>query len=371
MLEHIDVRALSSLGAPERAFMTLFVRAPRGLEACRKRFAQLTALVSGHPDERQHVAENIAAIERHLDAHPLTSGGLYVVSCWVLDVFEAHPLALPEGLLGDEDIVSIGAAPYVRPIAALQDDYERVAVVVADNTKASVYTVTAAATGAPEHIKGGIKNQVKKGGWSQQRYKRRRETSLSLYAGRIVEALSRLESREPFGRLFLMGSDETMRAIEGALPRQLSEKIQGTKRLDLSRTSTQGGVLDAVRELADAAERLAEAEAWAGIRERLLSGDPAVVGVQDVLDVLNQGRAHRVVIMRELDAKLSRCRACGHVNGEGASVCASCGHDALFEIDAADLCARLCASTGAQLEVVSRQEPELDAVGGVAASLRY
>ena len=82
---------------------------------------------------------------------------------------------------------------------SLQDEYETVAVVIADNRRARVYLVAADVSDGSDDeitISGNVKNHVKKGGWSQKRYQRRRDKELKVYAGGIVDALNR---RAPCG----------------------------------------------------------------------------------------------------------------------------------------------------------------------------
>jgi hypothetical protein len=55
-------------------------------------------------------------------------------------------------------------------------------LVVCDNEKSSIYTVTNEKAEVELAIKGGVKNHVRKGGWSQQRYERRRDQQLAHYA---------------------------------------------------------------------------------------------------------------------------------------------------------------------------------------------
>ena len=82
------------------------------------------------------------------------------------------------------------------------------AVDVADNKKARIYLVSMAVAESGESVAGNVKNHVRKGGWSQQRYERRRDKQLLHYAREIVDALEGLHKEEPFRRILLVGSKE-------------------------------------------------------------------------------------------------------------------------------------------------------------------
>ena len=197
-----------------------------------KRFQKVRRLLKGGgvaKDEREHFDENVELVAAHLDRHPLTSGGLCIHACWVLDFLRAIPLTAPVG-----DLVWVDSSPYIRPLAELQEEYENVAVVVADNRKARVFLVSAGAAGDEEVIKGNVKNHVKVGGWSQQRYERRRDKQLVLYAREIVDALAELDRQEDFRRILLVGGREILRILHENLPQALQRKV-AEKALHLGR----------------------------------------------------------------------------------------------------------------------------------------
>ena len=80
-------------------------------------------------------------------------------------------------------------------------------------------------------MRGDVKNHVKKGGWSQKRYQRRRQNGLLHYAKEVAETLDRLVQESGVERVVLFGSQEGRIAkanrgkdplfMFGALQRQL------------------------------------------------------------------------------------------------------------------------------------------------------
>jgi len=94
--------------------------------------------------------------------------------------------------------------------------------------------VSMAETGSEEVIKGNVKNHVKVGGWSQQRYERRRDNELHKYAQEIVDALAKIGCSEEINHILMVGSKETLQAIHESMPHELRDKVV-EKAIDLSK----------------------------------------------------------------------------------------------------------------------------------------
>ena len=196
MTAEIDLRKLAKMTAQERVFLSVYIAGPQSLTGIEKRFERVRRVLKGggaEKDEREHFDENVKAVRDYLDRNPLESGSLCLFSCWALDFFQAVPLAEPV-----KDLVWIDSSPFIRPLAEFQDEFENVAVVAADNKKARIFLVSSAVAGDDEVVKGNVKNHVKKGGWSQQRYERRRDKQLLLYAREIGDALKELDKEENY-----------------------------------------------------------------------------------------------------------------------------------------------------------------------------
>ena len=227
MCRQIDLRTLAEMQAPERAFLSLYLSGPAAWPALDKQLEQTTALLGDIPDEKEYFAQNAKQTRKYLKQHP-PAGPLCLFACRALDFFAAYELPVAAA-----DLVWVDSSPYIRPLAEMCDEYETFAVVVADNKVARVFLVASAKAQDERRIKGEVKNHVKKGGWSQQRYERRRDKQLLLYAKEIAAALADLQRENAFARLLLVGSRETLAEIESALPAELKQKLVGEKAMDL------------------------------------------------------------------------------------------------------------------------------------------
>ena len=197
---HIDLRKLAEISAPDRAFLSLYLSGPEGMAALVKIIRTDRALLKDHPDELEYFDRNMKTVEDYFKKNPHKSGSLCIFACWILDFFEVYtlPVAVP-------DLLWVDSSPYIRPLAELQDEYENYAVVVADNRLAKVFLVASTVARREVQITGNVKNHVKVGGWSQQRYERRRDKQLQDYAKDIADELLELDRENAFRRVLMVG----------------------------------------------------------------------------------------------------------------------------------------------------------------------
>ncbi|HEX7185799.1 MAG TPA: Vms1/Ankzf1 family peptidyl-tRNA hydrolase [Thermoanaerobaculia bacterium] len=363
MFNNIDLRELAAVSGPERAFVSLYLSNSESLNGLKPRIEKIRSLLSDNPVEAEHFEENMKLIEKWLTEHTWTTDGVALFACWALDFVQAFPLTVP-----GRDFLWVDSSPYIRPLAELQDEYENFAVVAADNTASRVFFVTSARVDEDAKIKGDVKNNVKKGGWSQKRYERRRSNELMHYAKEIVDFLTELDQKEKFDRLFLVGSQETMIEIESALTPPLTAKLAGKQNVDFS--AGDEPIFDTAFDLFSAAEREAESKLWDKIKDEYCRGGLAVTGPEEVLKAAAVGRVEKMAVTR--DARISgvRCRECENLAYGSPEKCPICGAEEVFKVDLVNELVELLALTSAEADFVD-PIPALSEAGEVAALLRY
>ncbi|MHC5055839.1 MAG: baeRF10 domain-containing protein [Planctomycetota bacterium] len=372
MFADVDLRALAEMTSPERAFLSVYLAKPSSAADLEKRFRKVRRVLSGRgedrpsspaeKDEREHFDENCALVMKYLEKNPFESGSVAIFSCWALDYLLAVPLAAKV-----PDLVQVDSSPFVRPLAEVRDEYENVAVVVADNTRARVFLISSAVAGDEDVVKGNVKNHVKKGGWSQQRYERRRDKQLLLYAREIVAALEDLHREEDFRRILLVGGKEALRAIRAELPAAL-ERLAADKALDLRRG--EGAVNEDIWELFRNEERESERDLWERIRAEYMKGGLGAAGLDDVLAAAREGRIDRMIVERAFKPAGRRCRECERLEAGAPAKCGGCGSESLFEVDLVNEIVEILEQTGATVDFAD-PIPSLTEAGGIAALLRY
>lgn len=363
MFQQIDLRELSEMQAPERAFVSLYVSGAEGLGWLDARESRLRALLGDEPDELTHFEESMKLIREVLDKHPLQWEGLCVFACWANDFVRGYPLSVAV-----PNLLRLGTAPYLRPLAELQDEYENFLLVTADNHATRIRQITSAVVRDEAKVKGDVKNRVKKGGWSQARYARRRGHQLHHYAKEVAGVLEDLCRQRAFSRIVMLGTQETLREIQEALSKEVAAKVVGTQGADLH--APEGELLEEGYELYFAAERASETRLWDHIKAEFYEGGLAAAGPADVLAAALAGRVATMIVTRAAKVRGSRCRDCDHLVDGTPPACPSCGSQSVFEVDLVDELTRQLQLTSGEVEF-SDPIPGLVKVGDVAALLRY
>ena len=363
MIQAIDLRSLAQRQGNGRDFVSVYFAREQGLDVLKGRERNIRSLLEDNPLELENFDASMKMIRELLEKQSIDAESVCMFASAVMDFVEGYPLQLPVA-----EQLYVGPSPYIRPLAELQDEYETFAVVATNNDGTRIYLVTDEAAEVEDRIKGGVKNHVRKGGWSQQRYERRRDNQLQHYARDVAEALENLQRQYKVDRIVLIGSAETMQEIENELPEPLAAKVVGKEPLNLR--DGEEAVVDQAYELYFAQERNVEQQLWERIRNEYMKHGMAAVGATHVLQAALQGRVATMIVTRDAKIAGTRCRDCETLVHGTPQTCQSCGSKSVFEVDLVDELSRLMELTSASVDFVDPIEG-LTKVGHVGALLRY
>lgn len=361
MVSDIDLQELAKLHGPERAFLSLYLSSKDARPQLEDRIRRIRNLLDDDT-EREHFEANVTQLEVFLDDYDFHAPSLCVFACWALDILRGYPLDVAV-----EDELRIGTSPHLRPLAEIQDDRERFAMVLADNDGARIHLVSAEGASERERIRGDIKNHVRKGGWSQKRYERRRSHALMHYAKEVAAAIEDLTDRASVGRIVLLGSEEATVEIRNELAPGLLERVSSSTDVDLHDDET---VWAAAQNLFEEEERADERALWTRIEENYLGHERATVGPDETLAAAAAGRVERLLVTRDAHPPAVRCRACDNASAGAHDRCPVCGADDVFDVDLVEELVALTRRFGAEVEFAD-PIPGLTKNGDVAATLRY
>ena len=267
-----------------------------------------------------------------------------------------------------EEKAYLDNSPYLITAARQLDDYEAYAVVYADHMRARVYLAVLGALVEEGRLRGDIKNHVRKGGWSQQRYERRRDKQLLHYARDICAELAALARAEAFHRIILVGGKEILGHVEANLPGDLAPLVAGMKPADLGKG--QNELNRDIWEVFFAEERHAEEQLWERIQAELGRGGRAAAGLDAVLDAAGQGRIETLLVDRTFTPEGARCHGCDRLHAAPTERCEACGGTDLYPVRIVNELCEKVALTGGETEFAD-PIPSLTEAGSVAALLRW
>jgi peptide chain release factor subunit 1 len=287
--------------------------------------------------------------------------GVAVFSSEAAGLFET--LRLPRPV---RNRVAIGHSPLVGPLARLERR-ERWCVALVGRRDARIFRGSPDGLREIEQIHDVVFGQHDQGGWSQARYQRGIEKEKDDHLKNTAEALMKHFKRRPFQRLILGGPREVVADFESKLHGYLSERLAGRIDVDVD-NSTPEQVLQKAQPLFEELEEEREAAAL----ERLGEGGRAAIGLEDVLQALNERRVECLLLDERFAAPGASCPECGWLGPGGERTCPVDGRELVRLDDLTEAAIELTLQQSAEILAVRRRREELEErAGGVAALLRF
>jgi peptide subunit release factor 1 (eRF1) len=364
-LDEVKLEQLSERTTADRSYLSVFCNRAADLSALEDQVRKIDKTLAKNDsgkDEHQHLMENWRNVKQFCKNHPLLNRPFAIIVNWLDDFREV--IELPQSTVAR---VVLDSSPFIRPLAEQLDDYENSIVVVADNKKARIHLLTTGVSGDPVSLTGNIKNHVKKGGWSQQRYERRRDKELLHYAKEIIAAVQDLSQTTRVSHVLLVGGREILHIVFEQLPGVLQDKAAVSK-ASLDKGDKQ--LHTEIFEMLAQRERQSERSNWERIRTEIHRDGLGVAGIDDVYAAIINTNVDTMVVQKSFRKSGLRCRSCESLQLRQSSFCPECEGRQLFSVDLANEFNELVVQQGGVVDYVE-DIPTLESAGGIAALLRY
>jgi hypothetical protein len=284
-----------------------------------------------------------------------------------------------------QDELCADGIPHLGQLAVLAERQRPVIVVVPALDGADVYEVRLGEVDVESSVRGPVPgggSERPEGATGQPRRELEREARIERrqeeWARRNRQAAAAevtvLFDRTPGARVVLVGTAQGA----AAFARELPERVQGAivAKLPLPRAwaSSGGvrrsGVRDLVQEVLGDGHDGAARDVDAVVGEALRGG-VAVVGPDDVVLAVNEGRIHTLVVEEDFERRGFSCDNCGALGPdvESAEVCPFCAGDLRAVQNLREALVARTIAGGGRVELV-RHETRLHGYKGVAAYLR-
>lgn len=229
--------------------------------------------------------------------------------------------------------VVVDRHPHVLRLESLLARAETFATVLINRERARLFTTRLGETIERTEILDAVPGQHGQGGWSQARFSRHIEELFHKHLKHVAEVAFALSKRERLDRLVLAGPEEIVSTFEKGLHPWLTERV--VARLSLPMNASRDGVAEATLAVEEIIESERSADAVGRVLEEFAAKRGAVVGVEQTLAALQEGRVETLVVSDGTPLEAWRCSACGLLVTRGGR-CPACGGDMVPVSDLAE-----------------------------------
>jgi peptide chain release factor subunit 1 len=300
-----------------------------------------------------------------------TGRSVAIFSCAPDGFLRAYTLAIPI-----RNQLVIGNQPYVKPLASLLDFYGGYGVVLVDKQGARLFSYHLGELIEQEGILGENIKHTKRGGASARPGMRGGMAGQTRYEDEVTDRNIRdiadfathFFSENNVRRVLIGGTDENIALLRNHFPKTWQSLIVGT--FPMSMTASKEDVLEKALQIGKQAEFHKEE----GLLNRLVTGAlkdrKGVLGLDDTLTALYDGRVNTLVMQDGYRASGYQCLGCGYLTDREMTECQFCGSKFEDIPDAIELAVHKVMRAGGDVEVLQH----LHKVGGfenIGALLRY
>jgi peptide subunit release factor 1 (eRF1) len=261
-----------------------------------------------------------------------------------------------------------GPRPFLMPLMAALDEYERYCVALVDAETAHILSVWMGRVYERIEFTDQVPGRNATGGWSQAGRARHREYHVDEHMRHVVDQLWRLHRRTPFDRLIIGGPQEALAAFKMALTRPLAAKVAGEFAGEMF--ASDAAVVERVRDIAEGAERAHEKALVEDVLVRAPKQQLAATGWDETLAALVDGRVHQLLLVEGVTVAGFACPD-GHTIARHGDRCPACNKPTEPEHDLAAAALQLAMHTDARIEFVRGEAADLLRPHGAGAILRY
>ena len=317
--------------------------------------------------QRARLREEAALVDQFVRSRFALHGRAVILfSCRPRTLWQAFQLQVPV-----RPLARFAERPAVAQLAGILDRHERYAVALVDKDEARLLSVYLGQAEQVARITDTYPGRTRRGGWAEARYSHHRDAHLHVHVLRVAEALLDELRRQPFDRLMVGGPDEARSAFLHVLPRTLRGRVAGSFLAELFLPDEE--VVERVRATEQAAQREAEAGLVRDLVDAAGARGPAVLGWEETLQALLEGRVHMLVLAEGQARRGSVCPA-GHLAlVEALRACPFCKGPLEPVEDLAEWAATQALNTDARIENVRGGAAQSLMAGGdgIGAVLRY
>jgi peptide chain release factor subunit 1 len=293
--------------------------------------------------------------------------GLAILSSGENKYWKEFHLSVP---LKNEIIVD--TTPYIKPLLDVIDNYQRYAILLVGKESARIFTVHLGEIDEYTEVHSDdVPGKHKKGGWfslSEKSYERHTDHHVTLHLKDVLKELDAFLSGEYVGKLIIGGAEEAVTKVKSMLPPSVSDKIIGTFQAEMFANTNE--ILKKVEPILQSFEVRKEAETIDELITKAMKNENAVIGIENVLNALQEGRIMKLIILKDYKQAGLSCTKCESLTIQNVTSCPYCKGDMQKARYIVDLMAQKAVEQGALVNIVARNQ-KLQESGSIGALLRF
>jgi peptide chain release factor subunit 1 len=257
----------------------------------RKEFAGRADTYPNGSAERASLDRDLERISRYLeDELQASSNGVAIFACSAGELFETVQLSAPI----EQHSLYIGDRPHLYPLARVESQYPRYAVVVTDTNSARILVIATGEVVTEQEVKGVKTRRTSQGGWSQARFQRHIANFHLQHVKEVIDALDRIVQQEGLTQIVLSGDEVVTPLLREQMPKHLADKVVENVRLDTRAPldDVLETTLEAMKRQNERTDREKVEAAIGGYR----SGGLGVVGPEATLDALMKRQVEELLV---------------------------------------------------------------------------
>lgn len=314
----------------------------------RRRIKEVRRALEGA--EQKNFNATMDHIQEYLDGQ---SGPTAIFASHRHDFFYAmQPTTAPNNAL------VVDSSPYVRPLAALADEWRAFSLLLLNHHHARLYDVSCSEIAVPEELSAQIQSKHSKGGWSQARFQRIRTGAISRFFDDVAAAL-------PDGPLILAGPGQAKQEFHNRLPGHVQDRVVAVIDTEMD---DERELLQASLEEASAQEQRRHEELVAKLKKEVLTEGLAAYGVEVVQQAAQNGQVEVLLVEKGYRLPGWICERCQLVRPGAATRCSNCGQP-VSKVDVVEEIIEFAQRTDATVEFL--EGDAMEGFGHIAALLRY
>ena len=262
----------------------------------------------------------------------------------------------------------VNSRPYLKPLTLLRQENPSALIVLVDAKSARLFALEFGQVLYELDLENpDLPRRHDQGGWSQANLQRHVQDHIDRHHKEVAEVLARRVDGGTFTGVVLCGQERNVANFRTFLPKRVDESVLGTLHLDIRATAEE--VISACRGLLWAHREGVLAGRLRTLEEATRKNGPGALGLDRVIDAVNERRLMQLFLRRNLEATGWMCNDCGMIGQAVPLGCPACGGT----VSTVDLVEHLMSAAhreSASVNIVS--DPSLlEKYGGVGALLRF